>query len=275
MNECTLSAHNANRQVGTPEDLSCFTPSPIASSPNAPSPVPLHFRSPNLSRSSIVPPSERILFVPSHLLLFHEAPDHEVDRIYCTLITPPAASPALGCGVFLTVDDIIKAATFYKMERFESNLSHCPTLHSFLTRFLSGSIERAHERTTLSWLLRAAFFVLGLFHKIFELKSASTESATEKFPCSLRINHITTSSDVRGGANRFEISVTALGHQIVVSFPDLTMEYLEQMHNPRVRRSESCESIRSFDSFLSDPVVDWKDLLYGYNREAASKEREF
>ena len=138
---------------------------------------------------------------------------------------------------------------------------------------------------TFSGIRRSALFSFVLFQKIFDignlsgcvtrLKPASADLATGEFPGSLRINHITTSSDVPGGANSFEISVTALGRQIVVNFSGLTTKDLEQMHNSLGRRSASCESIRSMDSFLSDPIVDWKDLLYGYNREAASKEREF
>ena len=284
LNEWTLSVRNADRQVGTPEDLSCFTPSPIASSPNTPSPVPLHFRSPNLSRSSIVPPSERIIFVPSPPLLFPEAPDHEVDRIFFTSITLLEVS-ASGSWVPLTLNDVIKAVTCQRMERFESDFSHYPVLHSILTRLLSGFIERIRERMTFSRLRRSDIEDPlkkkpgqengNLSDYIIQLKPAPTGFRTKKFLRRLRINFVITSSDARGGVNGFEISFTASGHQIVIEFSGLIIEDLEQMHNSRVRRSESCESIRSLDSFLTDPVVDWKELLYGYNLEAPGKEREF
>ena len=184
-----------------------------------------------------------------------------------------------------TVNNIIKALNSQPMERFESDLLHYPILHSFLTRRVRCLNECARKQRTFSRARRFALYSFVLFEMAFRighlsgsvsrLKPGSADSASEKFLRSLRINHITTSSDVRGGANGFGISVTALGSPIVIILPGLTTKDLEQKHNSPVRRSKSCESIRSIDSFLSDPVVDWKELLYGYNREAASKEREF
>ena len=284
MNEYTSSVHNVNRQAGTPEDLSCFTPSSVASSPNAPSPVPLHFPSLNLLHSRMVKPSKQILAVPRSLLLSPEGPDLKVNWIFFTSITPLEVS-ASGSWVPLTLNDIIKAVTCQKMERFESDLSHYPVLHSILTRLLSGFIERIRERMTFSRLRRSDIEDPlkkkpgqengNLSDYIIQLKPAPTGFRTKKFLRRLRINFVITSSDARGGVNGFEISFTVSGHQIVVNFSGLTIEDLEQMHNSRIRRSESCEIIRSLDSFLTDPVVDWKEWLYGYNREAPGKEREF
>ena len=41
---------------------------------------------------------------------------------------------------------------------------------------------------------------------------------------------------------------------------------LEQNHNLGGRRSGSCETIGSANSFRTDSVVDWGELLYGYNQ---------
>ena len=143
-------------------------------------------------------------------------------------------------------------------------------------RYMSRFTGDAGKRLMLSKKRRSALFFLVLLQTVFDIgnlfdcvieaKPASTDSGVKMFLISLRISCSTTSSDVRGGTNRFEISFTALVCQTMVNFPDLTTKDLGQTDNPRVRRSESCESIRSFDSFLSDPVVDWKYLLYGYNR---------
>ena len=56
--------HNADRQLVTPENLSCFTPSPVASGPNAPNADLRQSQSPYLLSNRIVSPSERSLLVP-------------------------------------------------------------------------------------------------------------------------------------------------------------------------------------------------------------------
>ena len=269
-----MSVHNANRRVGTPEDLRCFTRSPIVGSPNAPSPVLPQFQSPNLLRSSIVSPSEHTLRVPGSRFSFPEA-----QLAFSELITLLEGMGSLDGGSLKLdihsrnaeiVYDTIEAMTCQTMERSETNISHYRILNSSLTRLLSGCIERAPEGMTCSGIWRPA-----LIDFVTRLKPGSADSATENFPRSLRIDRITASCNVRGCAYRFEISFTAFGRQTVTTLLYLTTKDLGQIHNSRVRRSESCESTRSIDSFLSDPVVDWKELLYGYNGETTSKERKF
>ena len=98
------------------------------------------------------------------------------------------------------------------------------------------------------------------------LKTASTQLGIQKFSDSLRIRDIPDSSDVRGSPSEFELSIKGLGCEIVVIFSSTISLALEQKHNPDGRRRESFDSVMSLDSFLSDPVVDWNGLLYGYNR---------
>ena len=282
-----MSVHNTNGKVGTPEDLSCFTPSPVASSPDAPSPVLRQFQSPNLLHSSIVSPSEQSLLLSSPLLLFFpEAPEFNVDRIFSEFIKPLVDSVAsrnwesLKLTIHIrnpeTVDDIIKAATCQRTEHFERILSGSRIMHCSLRRHVGCFIGCAGKRRTCVRIRRSNIFILVLLKKVFDigslcdfltrLKPAPTDSGLRKYLIRLPISEITAPSDVRGFLSGLEVLVKERERQLVVRFSALTTRDLELKHNPPVRRSKSCESIGSIDSFLSDPVVDWKELLYGFNR---------
>lgn len=85
-------------------------------------------------------------------------------------------------------------------------------------------------------------------------------------------------ADIRVSAGVYDLLVEHLcqmvdefSHSTVLYLEQKLFLYMEQKHSPHRRRSESCESIRSMVSFRSDPVVDWEELLYGYNRQAATE----
>ena len=239
-----MSVHNTNGKVGTPEDLSCFTPSPVASSSDAPSPVLPQLQSPNLLHISIVSPSEQPLLVSSLLGLFPQGPDYEMDSLELTIhLQDPE-----------TVDDIIKMAPCQRMEHFGNNLSGYWTKHLSLSRHVSGFIECAGERTC------------SLSHFLTRLKLAPTDSGLRKYLIRLSTSVINAPSDVGDVFSGLEAPFTGRERQLVVKFSASMTRDLEQKHDPPVRRSKSCESIRSTGSFLSDSVVDWEELLYGYNR---------
>ena len=278
-----MSVHNTNGKVGTPEDLSCFTPSPVASSSDAPSPVLPQLQSPNLLRSSIVSPSEQTLLVSSLLGLFPQGPGYEMEWRFFAFIEPPVDSVAsrlvsLELTIHLqdpeTVDDIIKMAPCQRMEHFGSNLLGYRTKHSSLSRHVSCFIECAGERTycvtrqsALYVLvsLQMAFLIRSLSHFLTRLKPAPTDSGLRKYLFRLSTSVINAPSDVGDVFSGLEVSFTERERQLVVKFSASMTRDLEQKHDPPVRRSKSCESIRSTGSFLSDSVVDWEELLYGYN----------
>ena len=150
----------------------------------------------------------------------------------------------------------------------------------------------------------ALFSPLRFQEALARLALVFIDLAMRKFFISLRISDTTTTNDVGGGASALEVSVTqkwtalvgiysdstnfleqaqnarvcssescdnirssdSFLSEFVVDWGKLVHEFSEQKHNPPVRRSKSCESIKSVESFLSDPVIDWKELLYGCNR---------
>ena len=293
LNIFTFLVHNANRQLGTPGELSCFTPSPVASSPIVSSPVLWHLKSPNLLGTSIVSPSEQAFQAPSCSSSSSSSSSHVSPESSNLLdLTFPEFTTALKERLaswesvkldifsrdFNDVDDFTSVTICAPMKHFEKELSKLVSLdvYSSLPKLGSCFIESAGQRTMFSKIQRFALVDFVLFRKLYDygvfrgstsqLKPASTDSAFKNFPDSLQISHATTSSDVRGGPSGFELSVTALECEIVVKFSSLTSLDLEQKHNPDNCRRESFESTRSLSSFLSDSVVDWKELLYGYNQ---------
>ena len=293
LNIFALLVHNANRQLGTPGELSCFTLSPVASSPIVSSPDLWHLKSPNLLRISIVSPSEQAFQAPScssssssSSSLVSPESSNILDLTFPELTTALkerlASWESAKLDIFSRdsniVDDFISVAICAPMEPLEEVVSILVSLVVFpsLPKLGSCFIEYAGKRIMFSKIQRSALFYFVLFRKRYDygvfrgatsrLKPASTDSAFKNFPDSLQISHTTTSSDVRGGPSGFELSVTALGCEIVVKFSSLTSLDLEQKHNPDGCRRESFESTRSVSSFLSDSVVDWKELLYGYNQ---------
>ena len=276
-NKCTLSARNANRQVETPHDLSCFTPSPVRSSPSASSPVLPEF--PLLDLFHVLIASLK----PTARLIFSEAHNYGVPYTFSELVTSLEKCVACLDWKLLernvrshgsqNVNDVIEAGC-QRTERFESSLSQYPMLHSFLPISVNCFIECHGRRMTCSMIRRSTLFSFLLFQRIFEmgrfpdyvtrLGHIHTLEEMKDYPKDIRVRYITTFRDVHGGAERFEISITASVRGKVLDLPGLAMEDQKRMHTP-VRRSKSCESVRSLDSFLSDPVVDWKELLHGYN----------
>ena len=150
-------------------------------------------------------------------------------------------------------------------------------LNPFPPRLGSCFVEYVDKRVTFSSKLRIALLHWVLIEKRYDLGFSSDSVTRLKifstyFSDSLRICDITTCSDVRGSASGFELSVTGLGVNLVAKFSGLIDLKSEQKHDSDRRRRESFESIRSLDSFQSDTIIDWKELLYGYNQQAASRE---
>ncbi|KAK0507374.1 hypothetical protein JMJ35_010412 [Cladonia borealis] len=267
-------------EAGTPEGLSCFTPPPIASSPIVPSQDLPHFQSPHLLHSSIVSTSKKPLLAPNHCLFSPKSPEDEVDLTFFEFTMPLVdrvtwkSMKLYFCPRYSnSVDDIIRVAMCRAMGPSERDFSQFRSLvlNPSLPRLGSCFIEHANKRVKFSKIRRFALFYRVLFKKLYEivfisgcvtrLKPPSTASGIN-----LGISFLIISSDVHGSTGAFELSVTALGGKIVVKVSNLTILDSKRKHKPGGRRSESFDSIRSFDSFLSDPVVDWKELLYGYNQ---------
>ena len=291
MNICALFVHNANWQLGTPEELSCFTPSPIASSPSVPSPDFWHVRSPDLLPTFIVSPSQDLApnAASPDLPQFRESPNDEVDLTYFKFMkilvdrlaswdsvkleiipTNPRES-RYSIGV-QTMGDVNRVGVCYPTgpPSDEDSLylmllglnPSLPRLGSCFVRYVGKRMMSSR----IMWQSTLVYFVLFtgfMSDRLARLKTASTQLGLQKFSDSLRIR---TSSDVRGSPSEFELSVTGLGYNIVVTFSSLTSLGLEQKHSPDGRRRESFDSVMSLDSFLSDPVVNWNELLYGYNQ---------
>ena len=318
---CSLLLHNANRRIGTPEELSCFTPSPVASSPIVPSPDLPHFKSPNLLRTSIVSPSEqaflgpnaastdpphssiaprsvKVFLAPTPSLFCPEPHDDEVNLTSSGSTTALVSTTALEdrmaswksmkLDVFSRnsrnlrywnrgvqgVDDIVRDMGCHPCEPSEKYLLCSMSLSFNSTPPRLGNccfLEYAGKRVVFSRIRRTFYFVL--FQRLYtigfisdlvaRLKTASTELGTQNFSDSLRIIDITTTSDVRGRTCGFELSITGLGCDLMTKFSGSIDLESEHKHNPKGRRRESFDSVMSLDSFLSDPVVDWKELLYG------------
>ena len=212
--------------------------------------------------------------MPSAQLLFSEAPNHGVHWTFSEILTS-----LVECVAFVDWESLeleirsqkseimydIDTLASRTLEDLEIGMSYRRLDSSFLRRVSSLVACVAQQLPFFRMRQPALFSLLRIQEALARLTLASIDLAIRNFLISLRISDITTTNDVGGGANAFEISVAALGRQIVVNFSGPTTKDLEQMHNSPLRRSESCESVRSIDSFLSDPVVDWKDLLYGYN----------
>ena len=122
------------------------------------------------------------------------------------------------------------------------------------------------QSALLLYFLLSLYDIGSMSDLLARLKHASTGSRNRWFSDSLRARDIFDSSDVRGSPSEFELNIKGIGYDIVVTFSSLTSLGLEQKHNPDGRRRGSFDSVMSLDSFLSDPVVDWNGLLYGYNR---------
>lgn len=319
--------HNANGQSGTPKELSCFTPSPVASSPIVPSLDPPDFTYPNLLWNSLVSPSEQALLAPNAVssdlpylqspcllpssiastsektlsapslsLVSPENPSHEGNLTFSqftmVLVDQMASWKSVKIDILSKnsrrskiftkskyfrgeqcMDDIIRVAKCQPYGPSEGEFSSFRSLSS-LPRLGSCFMEYAGERVMFSGRSALFYFVLLRFlydigfvsGSVTRLQPASTDSGTQNLSDSLRISNITTARGVCSSASGFELSVTGLGRDTVVKFSIMISLDLEQKHNPDGRRRDSFESIRSLDSFLSDPVVDWKELLHGYNQ---------
>ena len=282
--------HNANRQLGTPEDLSCFTPSPVASSPIVPSPDLRHFQSPKLLSNSIVSPSEQILLVPSPRSLSPGFPIHKVPLDYSESVR--AVVDGSPHGRIVTWDVyfmqsyipiICAGLTFPRLERFKSDLlysaSRLNESESSLSALVSCLDKYAHtQEVGGSRVWRSALLKFVLSQPI----SADFGKYSE-LSCLNRLEKLTfTHSGIDifghfkivpgwepGSLGGIHLSVLAIKcKQLLEVSRSVTLD-LEQKHNRRLRRSESCETIESTNSFRTDSVVDWGELLYGYNQEAA------
>ena len=316
--------HNANRRIGTPEGLSCFTPSPVASSPIVPSPDLPHFNSSNLLRTSIVSPSQdlcapnaaspnlphssialtsvKVFFGPTLRRFSPEPSKDEVDLTFSVSTTALLSTTALvdrlaswksvKLDIFSRnsrnsrywnrsvqgMNDIIRDIECYSYELTGADLSDFMSLvlKNSLPRLGGCFVEYVVKRVMSSRIIRRSILMHFVLKKlsdigfisdlVAQLKTASTELGIQNFSDSLRICDITTPGNGRGSASGFELSVTGLGCDLVIKFSSLISLELEQKHNPDGRRRESFDSVRSLDSFLSDPVVNWKELLYGYNQ---------
>ena len=165
----------------------------------------------------------------------------------------------------LIYEDIFKNVTFQCMGDFESgtlNFSlglNGSNISSFFT-LLSRLAEYTHMQQVVgsrTWRSALLHFLLSLepygsFSKAFVSLRRPTPTHSET-----RIFRLKPSAP--------PIYEAVNARKCVDLVYSITF-HLEQKHKPGGRRSESFESIRSLDSFLSDPVVDWKELLYGYNQ---------
>ena len=285
MNICALFVHNANWQLGTPEELSCFTTSPVASSPILPSADLLHLKSPNHLRPSIVSPSEQAFLGPD--AASPNLPHNSIALTSVKVFFGPTLGHFCSADIF---SEISRESRYWERGVIrDTGLRWCYPYEfskEDLLRFASLSrnaspprpghcfTESTSDLTLFSSMRRSAllYFLLSLYDiglmsdLLARLKTASIGSGTRWYSDGRRIYDITDSSDLRGSPSKFELYIKGIGYDIVVTFSSLTSLGLEQKHNPDGRRRESFDSVMSLDSFLSDPVVDWNGLLYGYNR---------
>lgn len=153
-----MPVHNANRQIETPEDLSCFTPSPVASSPNAPSPVLPRFQTPDLL-----------------LNMDYIVPQHNES---VTLDFRSRDSEA--------VDDIIEAVRCLVKTIFDCDLSSYRIIGQRLT------LSRITRSALFSLVVFQKVFHIGSgFDCFIQVVPASTNPERKKFLISLRISDVT------------------------------------------------------------------------------------
>ena len=263
-----LSAHHANRQVATPEDLSCFTPSPVPSSPSAPSPVLPRFAVLKLVRVSTDSPFPRTVLISSPRLLSPEAPYHGLHRKYSKLITSLVEYDCESLKLDIRsrkseiMDDIMDTLASQMLEDLEIGTIH-QRLNHFLPIFASWLFLYYALQLSFFRMTKQALLYLLLIQEVLPgLELAYLDSAIRKFVLGLRLSDITTTNDVGGGAGALEVSFTQRWSVLVVTFSGIIITVLKQRRNPRVRRSESCDNIRGLISFRSEFFVDWEKLVY-------------
>ena len=352
MNICTFLVQNANRLLETPEDLSCFTPSPIASSPIVPSPDLRHFQSPNLLSNSIVSPSEQTFVVPSPRPLSPGSPNYEVRLDYSESVKRVSDALRYGRDValdrFLDILEMLNIASSdtavwvmsgivafrrsmeqpesvslglndsasslrRRMEQSESvslglsdsasSLQMLMKQSESMTSVLLGRIDSALSlRRMMEQYESMTSVLLGLIvsaHLILEIVRSLNENTKHKVVGSriwrralnihdsfMRISEFVnvkratfTDSwlDITQHQWRtvpkFELDNVENTIFLIKLMCELRVEFIspstfdlkQEHHSPR-RRSASCETIESTNSFRTDPVVDWGELLYGYNQ---------
>ena len=238
--------------------------------------------SPNLLSNSIVSPSEQTLLGRSPRLLNRESPDQEVTFDYPESVR--AVVGGLPHGRIVTLDVDLKDSnfrimsadvTFSWMEQFQCELlysaSRLNKSESSLSGLVSCLYRYAHTQEVggsrvwpsallpfaLSQSISAYLGEHSGFNFLITLKKlTSTDSEIDIF------GH---SSMFLGSGKKIDPSSMSLICKLLFK-PVSSIKFdLEQKHNPAGRRSGSCETIESTNSFLSDPVVDWNELLYGYN----------
>lgn len=243
-----LLVHNTNGQVGTPEDLSCFTPSSVASISNAPSPVLAHFQPPDLLPN--------VDYIASQNT-------ESVTLDFCSKDSE-------------AVYDIMNALKGPIERLYESVLSLCRIVVKQLTgsRFRRSALVFLVSFSALSGSEREKFLISLRMSDIttrsdvrgvasaFEVSITEIAIALAGILPDLITNLLVCSNELCESIRSVDCFVSGS----VVDWVELLYKCLEQKHNPPVRRSVSCESIRSLESFLSDPVVNWKDLLHGHNQ---------
>ena len=276
------------RQIPDLLRTSIVSPSQDLLAPNA--------ASSDLAHDPIALTSVKIFLAPTPSLFSPEPPKDKVDLTFCVSTTALVDRLASWKSVKLAIfsrnsrnsrywngsvqgmNDIIRDTECYPYEPTEADLSDfmSQVLKQSLPRLGGCFVEYVAKREMSSRIIRRSDLMYFVLEKLSDigfitdlvahLKPASTDSGIRNFSDSLRISHITTSSDVRGSPSEFELSIKVLGCEIVVIFSSTICLALEQKHRPDGRRRESFDSVRSLGSFLSDPVVDWKELLYGYNQ---------
>ena len=270
--------------LGTPENLSCFTPSPVTNSLDVPSLELQSFPSPSASHSSVTSPYEEALLLWNPSPIPPELRNHESDWTFfefMTALVDGVESKTWG-SVELDLhptncemmDDIIMAGTCQSMERFLSSFSTYLSRAS-LPRLVSCLIQYTDKRVIISRIRQSALFYFLLFQKLYDIGIVSgyvtrsghvtrqksfMDSRIKYFPHSIQIRRMKTCDNWDGRASEFELSVRTSGCEILWKFSSVL-----RLHSLHGRHSESYENIRSLDSFPSDPVVNWKGLFYGYN----------
>ena len=186
--------------------------------------------------------------------------------------------PALyGCTVTLDAESgMTQEVPFRTMEDLEiysfNFLLRVVEIESWLSTlvacFLKDTLEEEIEEEKVGSKIRRSSFLHFLLllkdsdifavYRIFPTWFACSERAFE--PCeTYRWNILCTNVVLR---------ICQLGYHGVYyaskSSCSITSDS-ERKHNPGCRRSGSCETVESMNSFQTDSVVDWKDLLYGYN----------